>query len=102
MFGANLVIVAQIYDELSHRQAEFRRILCQNGQNDLEGQGQLPPFLIPPGSIPGCIFGADLVILTQICDELSCGKAKFPRIMSQNGQNDLEGQGYWLLFSIPT
>ena len=36
------------------------------------------------------MFGANLVILAQICDELSCEKAKFPRIMSQNGQNDLE------------
>ena len=40
MFGANLVIVAQIYNELPHGQAEFPRILSQNGQNDLEGQGQ--------------------------------------------------------------
>ena len=40
MFGANLVILAQISDELSHGQAEFPRILGQNGQNDLEGQGR--------------------------------------------------------------
>ena len=40
MFGANLVILAQICDELSCGQAEFSKILCQNGQNDLEGQGQ--------------------------------------------------------------
>ena len=37
MFGANLVILAQICDELSRGQAEFRRILSQN---DLEDQGQ--------------------------------------------------------------
>ena len=40
MFGANLVILAQIYGELSRREAEFPRILSQNGQNDLEGQDQ--------------------------------------------------------------
>ena len=39
------------------------------------------------------MFGANLVILAQIYDELLCGQAKFPRILSQNGQNDLEGQG---------
>ena len=37
------------------------------------------------------MFGANLVILVQICDELSCGQTEFPRILSQNGQNDLEG-----------
>ena len=40
MFGANLVILAQIYDELSGRQAKFPQIFSQNGHNDLEGQGQ--------------------------------------------------------------
>ena len=28
-------------------------------------------------------------------DELSCGQVEFPRILSQNGQNDLEGLGQW-------
>ena len=101
-FGANLVIVTQIYDELSHGQAEFPRILSQNGQNDIEVQGQWPPFSIPAESIPGCMFGANFVILAQIYDELSCGQAELPRILSQNGQNYLEGQGQWHLFSIPT
>ena len=76
MFGANLVILAQIYDELSHGQAKFPRILSQNGQNDLEGQGQWPPFLIPAKSIPWCMFLVNLVIPTHICDELSCGQGK--------------------------
>ena len=102
MFGAHLVIVAQIYDELSHGQAEFPRILSQNVQNDLEGQGQWPSFSIPTESFPGCKFGENLVILAKIYDELSCIQADFPRILSQNGQNDLEGQGQWPLFSIPT
>ena len=31
MFQANLVILAQICDKLSHGQAEFPRILSQNG-----------------------------------------------------------------------
>ena len=29
------------------------------------------------------------------------GQAEFPRILSQNGQHDLESQGQWPLFSIP-
>ena len=51
MFGANLVILAQMCDEFSRGQAEFLGILSQNGQNDLEGQGQWPIFLIPAESI---------------------------------------------------
>ena len=39
------------------------------------------------------MFGANLVILAQIYDELLCGQAKFPGILSQNSQNDLKGQG---------
>ena len=75
-FGANLVILAQIYDELSCRQAEFPRILSQIGQNDLEGQGQWPLFSISTESISWCMFGANLVIPAQIYDELSCGQGK--------------------------
>ena len=37
------------------------------------------------------MFCANLVILAQISDKLSCGQAKFSKILSQNGQNDLEG-----------
>ena len=79
-------------------QAEFPGILSQNGQNDLEGQSQWPPLSMPAESIPGCMFGANLMILAQIYDELLCGQAKFPRILSQN---DLEGHGQWPPFSIP-
>ena len=40
---------------LSYRADKFPRILSQN---DLEGQGQWPPFSIPVKNIPGCIkFG---------------------------------------------
>ena len=100
IFGANLVVLAQIHYKLSWRQAKFPKILSQNVQNDLEGQGQWPSFSVPAESIPGCMFGATLVILAQIYDELSRGQAEFPRIRSQNGQNDLEGQGRWPPFSI--
>ena len=100
-FGANLVILAHICDEVSRGQAKFPRILSENDQNDLEGQVQWPPFSIRTKSIPGCMFGANLVILVKIFDELLCGQAEFPRILSQNGQNDLEGQGQWPPFSIP-
>ena len=46
MFGTNLMILAQIYDKLSRRQAAFPRILSQNGPYDLEGLGQWPTSLI--------------------------------------------------------
>ena len=39
-FGANLVIVVRVHYKLSHRQAQFHRILSQNGIKDLEIQGQ--------------------------------------------------------------
>ena len=100
-FGANLVTLAQIHYKLSCRQAKFPRILSQYDQNDLESQGQWPPFWIPAESIPGWMLGANLVILAQICEELLHGQARFPKILSQNGQSDLEGQGQWLPFPIP-
>ena len=93
----NLVIPVKSY---FHGQAEFPRILSQNGQHDLENQGQWPLFSIPVQSIPGCMFGANLVILAQICEDLLTGQNKFPKILSQNSQNDLEGQGQWPSFSI--
>ena len=102
MLGVNLLILAQIYDELTCRQAKFPRILSQNGQNDLEGQGQWPQFSIPAKSLLVCMFGANLVILAQIYDELLHRQAKLPRIPSQNGQNDLEDQGQWPQFSTTT
>ena len=79
----------------------FPKILSENGQNDLEGQGQWPSFSIPAESIPGCMFCANLAILSHIREELSCGQAEVPKSLSQNGQNDLEGQGQWHQFSIP-
>ena len=68
MFGANLVILAQSHDELSRGQVEIPRILSQNGHNDLEDQGQWPPFPIPAKSFPWCMFGENLVIPAQICN----------------------------------
>ena len=76
MLGTNLVIPAQICDELMRRQAKFPIILSQNGQNDLESQDQWHPFLTPPESIPWCIFAANLTIPSQICEELSCGQGR--------------------------
>ena len=101
IFGANLVILAQIHYKLSWRQDKFPRILSQNGQDDLEGHWQWPPLSIPTKSIPGCMFGAYLVILAQIYDELSRGWSEFPIIQSQSGQNYLEGQDQWHPCSIP-
>ena len=101
MFGANLVILAQICDELLRGQTEHPKILIQNGQNDLEGQGQWPPFSRQVENIPGCMFGANLVFLVQIFDELPCRQADFLQILSQNGQNELVGRGQWPPLSIP-
>ena len=84
------MILAQICDELLHEQSEFPRIQSQNGQNDLEGQGQSPPFSTIAESVPRCMFGANLMILAQICDELSCGQAEFPRILSQMAKMTLK------------
>ena len=53
-------------------------------------------ILIPVKSIPGYIFGANMVIVAQIYYKLLRGQHKFPRILSQNGPNDLEGQCQWL------
>ena len=73
---------AQIYDKLLRRQAEFCRMLSQNGQNVTEGQsqcvdiavrlfsdcktkiclnqGQWPPFSIPTENITGCMFAKSM------------------------------------------
>ena len=82
IIGTNLVILAQIHYKLAPRQVRFPRILSQNGQNDIEGQGQWPPFSIPAASIPWCMCSANLVIPAQICDKLLRGQAKF-----QNDRN---------------
>ena len=71
-------------------QAEFPRILSQNGQHDLKNQGQWPLFSIPAKSIPGCMFCANLVVLAQICEDLLSRQIKFPKILSQKSQNDLK------------
>ena len=99
IFASNLVILTQINYKLSRGQAENPGILTQNGHNDLASHGQWPPFSIPIESIPGCMFGANLVTLDQIYDELR-GQAKFPRILSQNGQNDLTVPGQWPPFTL--
>ena len=52
-----------------------------------------PIFQNPLRESPRCIFHANLVILAQLHHKLFHEQAKFPRIPSQNGQNDLEGQG---------
>ena len=68
--GACWVILTQIDYKLLRGQAIFPRILNQNGQNDVECHDQWPLFSIPAKSIPGCMFGANLVIPAQIFDEL--------------------------------
>ena len=95
MFAAHLVILAQICDELSRGKAKFPRILSQKGQNDLEGHGQWPLFSIPTKSIIWCMRGANLVVLTQMCDELSCGQGKV------YGQTDQRTVGQTQTTTIP-
>ena len=92
IFGANLAIVAPIYNKLSHRQAKFLRNLSQIGQNELKDKGQWPLFSKPIERIPGCMFGKILLILAPIHYKLSHRQAKFPRFFNQNGQNYLEGK----------
>ena len=59
-------------------------------------QSQWPPFSLLAEWIPRCMCCATLVILAQTHYMLSHGQAnEFPRILSQNGQNDLEGQSEW-------
>ena len=95
MFGAILVILAQICDELSHEQSTFPRILNQNGQNDLEDQVQWPLFSTSTKNIPWCMFSAYLVIPAQISDELSCRQVKFT-----DGQGRFNGNGLVQIFSF--
>ena len=81
-------MLAQIDYKLSR---EFPRILSQNYL--VEGQGQSHPFFsIPAMSIAGCMWGANLVILAQICDELSPRNQIFWNSESK-WPNDLDGQG---------
>ena len=89
------MIPAQIHYKLWCRQTKFPRILNQNGQNDLEGQGQWPHFSIAAGSIPWCMSGGnhmsapvpihwnvnviiliEIFIRAEICDKLSYGQGK--------------------------
>ena len=74
--GANVVIPGQIHYKLLCKQPKFPRIFSQNGQNDFESQDHLLPFSIPAESMLGCMFGTNLMIPSQICDELSCGQGK--------------------------
>ena len=46
-------------------------------------KGPRPPFSIPAWKIPRSIFGANLVILDEICDVLLRRQTKFPGILSQ-------------------
>ena len=54
-----------LHEELSCRHLP----ILQNGWNDLEDQGQSVPFSTPTRGCQGCMFGANLVVLIQICDD---------------------------------
>ena len=51
------------------------------------------PHPLPEERIYVCILCANLVLVAPIHYKLLHGQAKLPRIMRQNGKNDLEGQG---------
>ena len=59
-------------------------------------------FSRPAERIRGCILAGNVVITAQVHYhyKLSCGQAEFPKILSQNTQHDLEGQGHRPRFSI--
>ena len=67
---SNLVIVAQIYDELLHGQPNFQEFWVKMAKMTLKVKAN---DQIPAESIPGYMFSANLVILAQIYDELPCG-----------------------------
>ena len=90
------------------------------GPNDLDGEGQWPLFSIAAKSIPGCTFGANLVIPPQICDEYRADKLKFtdgwtdgqtdgrtyrrrqwPYTFSLTGQGVTKSCAYFLRSSLP-
>ena len=91
-----LVILAQIYDELSCGETKFPRILSQNVQNVLEGQGQWPIFSIPTESISWCMFGANLVILAQICEIVIYSIMMFMKL-SDISQSD---RSIWVMWQV--
>ena len=78
MFGANLVIPTQICGEsVSTRETEFPRILSENDQNDLGRSRSMTPILNTSWEYDQYpMFGENVVIPAQICDELSCGQGK--------------------------
>ena len=51
---------------------------------------------------PADLWEFPTLILAQTHHKLLCGQDTFPRILSQIGQNDLEGHVQWPSFSIPT
>ena len=65
MLGTNLVIPAQICDELLHGKAAFAIILSQNDQHDLDGQGQGFPFVKyqPKVSHDACFVQIQMLLL---------------------------------------
>ena len=56
----------------------------------LRKHGQWSTFSIPAESIPRCMFGANLVILDQICDDLSFGQGKV--YGRKDGRRDVQTQ----------
>ena len=66
--------------------------------NDLGGQGQRLIFNTSQENRKMHIWCK--LVLALIHYKLSHRQAKFPKILRQNGQNDIEGHGKWTSFSI--
>ena len=70
-------------------------------EEDLKGQGQLPPLSVPPKCVPICMVCTNLVIPAQNYDKLLCRRpfliiyklsqrqTQFPGILSGNDENEL-------------
>ena len=88
--GANLVILAEIGDELLCRQDHFGARLSVKVPNDLEGHDQSRPFSKAALLVPRCTIGANFVILAETSEELLRRQGHFGSRISVKVPNDLE------------
>ena len=101
-----MVTLASILLKLSCGQTRFLLICAVLalflGPNDLEGQGQIPPYTIPSETYMLCTYWCNLVNLDSIFQKLLCGQARFFANFDLFYPNDLEGQGQITPQTIPT
>ena len=82
-YWPNLVTLASILQKLSRGQTRFLLICAVLAlflaPNDLEGQGQIPPYTIPTETYLLCTYWSNLVNLDSIFQKLLCGQPRFFR-----------------------